>query len=323
MKTRTLLKCMASLTLISAFAPAFADNFPARPLKIVVPFPPGGGSDIVARLMAKGMQADLGQPVLIENKAGAGTVIGTEAVAKSPGDGYTMLWMATPYYINATLVKKLPYDTLKDITPVVDIVSGPLAVVVNANSPWKTLGDLITAAKQAPGRLTYGSSGSGGSPHIATEMLGVAAGAKFTHVPYRGSAPAMNDLLAGQTQFQLDTITLLKPQIDAGKLRALAITGRKRDASLPSTPTVAESGYAGFEALSTMSLAVPSSTPPDIVRKLNAAAMHTLADKETRDSLNSRGWDIIGNSVEDAKGRLGAEVERWGKAVRASGASVE
>ena len=133
----------------------------------------------------------------------------------------------------------------------------------------------------------------------------------------------MNDLLAGQTQFQLDTITLLKPQIDAGKLRALAITGRKRDASLPSTPTVAESGYAGFEALSTMSLAVPSSTPPDIVRKLNAAAMHTLADKETRDSLNSRGWDIIGNSVEDAKGRLGAEVERWGKAVRASGASVE
>ncbi|WP_423455859.1 Bug family tripartite tricarboxylate transporter substrate binding protein [Ottowia sp. VDI28] len=323
MKTRTLLKCMASLTLISAFAPALADNFPVRPLKIVVPFPAGGGSDIVARLLAKGMQANLGQPVLIENKGGAGTVIGTEAVAKSPGDGYTMLWMATPFYINATLVKKLPYDTLKDLTPVVDIVSGPLALVVNPSSPWKTLGDLVNAAKQAPGKLSYGSSGSGGSPHIATEMLAVAAGAKFTHVPYRGSAPAMNDLLAGQTQFQLDTITLLKPHIDAGKLRALAITGKKRDASLPNVPTIAESGYAGFEALSSMSLAVPSSTPADVVKKLNAAAMHALADKETRESLNSRGWDIIGNSADEAKERLASEIERWGKAVRASGASVE
>lgn len=323
MKTRTLLKCMASLTLISAFAPALADNFPARPLKIVVPFPAGGGSDIVARLMAKGMQANLGQPVLIENKGGAGTVIGTEAVAKSPGDGYTMLWMATPFYINATLVKKLPYDTLKDLTPVVDIVSGPLALVVNPSSPWKTLEDLVSAAKQAPGKLSYGSSGSGGSPHIATEMLAVAAGAKFTHVPYRGSAPAMNDLLAGQTQFQLDTITLLKPHIDAGKLRALAITGKKRDASLPNVPTISESGYAGFEALSSMSLAVPSSTPPDIVKRLNAAAMHALADKETRESLNSRGWDIIGNSADEARQRLTTEIERWGKAVRASGASVE
>ncbi|MGB3070627.1 MAG: tripartite tricarboxylate transporter substrate binding protein [Ottowia sp.] len=323
MKTRTLLKCMASLTLISAFAPALADNFPVRPLKIVVPFPAGGGSDIVARLLAKGMQANLGQPVLIENKGGAGTVIGTEAVAKSPGDGYTMLWMATPFYINATLVKKLPYDTLKDLTPVVDIVSGPLALVVNPSSPWKTLGDLVNAAKQAPGKLSYGSSGSGGSPHIATEMLAVAAGAKFTHVPYRGSAPAMNDLLAGQTQFQLDTITLLKPHIDAGKLRALAITGKKRDASLPNVPTIAESGYAGFEALSSMSLAVPSSTPADVVKKLNAAAMHALADKETRESLNSRGWDIIGNSADEAKERLTSEIERWGKAVRASGASIE
>lgn len=323
MKTRTLLKCMASLTLISAFAPALADNFPARPLKIVVPFPAGGGSDIVARLMAKGMQANLGQPVLIENKGGAGTVIGTEAVAKSPGDGYTMLWMATPFYINATLVKKLPYDTLTDLTPVVDIVSGPLALVVNPSSPWKTLEDLVSAAKQAPGKLSYGSSGSGGSPHIATEMLAVAAGAKFTHVPYRGSAPAMNDLLAGQTQFQLDTITLLKPHIDAGKLRALAITGKKRDASLPNVPTISESGYAGFEALSSMSLAVPSSTPPDIVKRLNAAAMHALADKETRESLNSRGWDIIGNSADEARQRLTTEIERWGKAVRASGASVE
>lgn len=234
-----------------------------------------------------------------------------------------MLWMATPFYINATLVKKLPYDTLKDLTPVVDIVSGPLALVVNPNSPWKTLGDLVNAAKQAPGKLSYGSSGSGGSPHIATEMLAVAAGAKFTHVPYRGSAPAMNDLLAGQTQFQLDTITLLKPHIDAGKLRALAITGKKRDASLPNVPTIAESGYAGFEALSSMSLAVPSSTPADVVKKLNAAAMHALADKETRESLNSRGWDIIGNSADEAKERLASEIERWGKAVRASGASVE
>jgi len=313
----------AALTIAIAPSLAFAAEFPTKPIRIVVPFPPGGGSDTLARLIGKGIQSELGQSVVIENKGGAGTVIGTDAVAKSPADGYTLLWMATPFYINASLIKKLPYDTMRDFTPVVDIVTGPLALVVNSNSPWKSVGDLVNTAKQNAGKLSYGSSGNGGSPHIATEMLSSVSGAKFTHIPYRGSAPALNDLLASQTSFQMDTITLLKPHIDGGKIRALAITGTKRDESLPQVPTIAESGFPGFQALSSMSLAAPAATPAEVLAKINAAVVKTLREKDVRDTLRGMGWDIVANTPDEARKRLNTEVERWGKAVRDSGATAE
>ena len=320
MRMSSLLKAlMLPLGLLLAAGTTLAQDFPNRPMRIIVPFPAGGGSDIVARLIAKGMQARLGQPVVIDNKGGAGTVIGTEMVARSPGDGYTILWAATPMAINAALLPKMPYDTLKDFTPVVDIVAGPLALAVNSASPWNTLADLVADAKRRPGRITFGTSGNGGSPHLASEMLRLAAGAQMVHVPYKGSAPALNDLLANQTSFQFDTIILLSQHAQSGKIRLLATSGRTRSSALPNVPTVAEQGFPGFEATSWMSLAVPASTPREIVRKINAAVVDSLKDPEIRNGLASQGWDIVGNTPEEGAARLRSEIERWTKVVREAG----
>lgn len=315
-KSTILQKLLLPLGLTLLAGGALAQDFPSKPLKIVVPFPAGGGSDIVARLIAKGMQARLGQAVVIDNKGGAGTVIGSELVARSPGDGYTLLWAATPMAINAALLPKLPYDTLKDFTMAVDIVAGPLALAVNSNSPWNSAQDLIADAKRRPGKISFGSSGNGGSPHLASEMLRLAGGVQMMHVPYRGSAPALNDLLANQTSFQFDTITILAPHAQSGKVRILATSGRTRSSVLPNVPTVAESGFPGFEATSWMSLAVPASTPRDVVRKINAAVVDSLKDPEIRAGLSSQGWEIVGNSPEDSATRLRGEVDRWVKVVR-------
>ena len=314
---------IAAALLAGPASHAVEANFPTRPIKIIVPFPPGGSSDTVARLLGAGMSQKLGQTVIVDNRGGAGTIIGTDMVAKSPGDGYTLLWMATPFAINYTLFKTLPYDTFKDFTPVIDGVAIPLVLIVPPDSPYKTLAELIAGAKKAPGRLNYGTSGLGGSPHLATEMFASMAGIKLTHVPYKGSAPAVQDLLAGQTNMVFDTLFLTLPQIKAGKARALAQTGRTRSPLLPDVPTVAESGLAGYEATSWLSVAAPSSTPPEIIKKLNAAAFETLNSPDLREQLLKQGAVVIADSPAEAAARLKVEVERWGKAVRESGATAE
>jgi len=313
----------AMLALVPVAAAFAQDAFPSRPIKIVVPFPPGGSSDSVARLLANGMKDKLGQPVIVENKAGAGTIIGTEAVAKSPADGYTLLWMTTPFAINESLYPQRPYDTFKDFTPLIDVVSNPLVMIVNPNSPAKTVKDLIALAKKMPGKLSYGSSGNGGSPHLAMEMFKAAAGVYINHIPYKGSAPAVTDLIGGQTDVVIDTLFLTAPQVAGGKARALAQTGPTRSKLLPDVPTMREAGLAGYEATSWLSLAVPAGTPAAIVGRLNAAANEVLRTPAIRDQLVKQGMEVHGGTPEEAAQHLRAEVDRWGKAIKASGAKAE
>ncbi|WP_407848628.1 tripartite tricarboxylate transporter substrate binding protein [Bordetella petrii] len=313
----------ACLLLLAVPSPAaLADTYPSRPIKLVVPFPPGGTSDTVARVLAKGMGERLGQSVIVYNQGGGGTIIGTEAVARSAADGYTLLWMTTPFAINHTLFAKRPYDTFKDFVPVVDVISVPLVLIVPSNSPAKTLQDLIAMAKKAPGKVAYGSSGPGGSPHLATAMFASKAGLQLNHIPYKGSAPAVMDLVAGQTDFVIDTLFLTRPQIEAGKARALAQTGAARSPLLPDVPTMREAGLSDYEASSWLSLAAPAGTPEAIVSRLNATANEVLQDDAVRRSLEEQGLVIAGGSPERARTHLRAEVERWGQAVRDSGATI-
>ncbi|OZI72630.1 Bug family tripartite tricarboxylate transporter substrate binding protein [Bordetella genomosp. 2] len=313
----------ACLLFLAAQSPAaLADTYPSRPIKLVVPFPPGGTSDTVARVLAKGMGERLGQSVIVYNQGGGGTIIGTEAVARSAPDGYTLLWMTTPFAINHTLFAKRPYDTFEDFIPVVDVISVPLVLIVPSNSPAKTLQDLIAMAKKAPGKVAYGSSGPGGSPHLATAMFASKAGLQLNHIPYKGSAPAVMDLVAGQTDFVIDTLFLTRSQIEAGKARALAQTGAARSPLLPDVPTMREAGLDDYEASSWLSLAAPAGTPETIVSRLNATANEVLQDDAVRRSLEDQGLVIAGGSPERARTHLRAEVERWGQAVRDSGATI-
>jgi tripartite-type tricarboxylate transporter receptor subunit TctC len=314
----------AALLAAVPFTSALAqDNFPSRPIKIVVPFPPGGGSDMVARMLANGMREKLGQPVLVDNKAGAGTVIGTDMVAKSPADGYTILWMATPFGINASLLKSLPYDTLKDFTPVIDLVEMPLVMIVHPSSPAKNVKEFIELAKKEPGKLSYGSSGNGGSPHLAMEIFKTATGTSLTHVPYRGSAPSVQDLIAGQTDVVMDTTILVAPHVRAGKARALAQSGSKRSSYLPDVPTMQEEGVAGYEVTSWMSLAVPAGTPNAVVQKLNEAAKAVFTAPAMREQLSKQGLDVIAGTPEDSARRLRVEIDKWAKAIQTSGAKPD
>lgn len=314
----------AALLAALPFASAIAQEaYPSRPVKIVVPFPPGGSSDTVARLLAKGMQDKLGQPVIVDNKGGAGTLIGTEIVAKSPADGYTLLWMTTPFAINESLRPNLPYDTFKDFTPVVTVVAMPLVMIVPPNSPANSVKDLVAMARKSPGKLSYGSSGTGGSPHLAMEMFKSAAGVYINHIPYKGSAPAVNDLIAGQTDVVVDTIFLTTPQVVGGKARALAQTGATRSSYLPDVPTMREAGIEGYEATSWLGLAAPGATPAAIVEKLNVAANEVLKSPAVREQLEKQGLTVIAGTPQDAARFLRTEVERWGKAVKTSGAKAD
>lgn len=319
---RTLL-ASALLALLPVSHLMAADAYPVKPIKLVVPFPPGGTSDTVARVLMTGMSEKLGQPIIVENRGGGGTIIGTEFVAKSPADGYTMLWMTTPFAINETLYKQLPYSTFKSFTPVIDVVSVPLVMIVNPSSPAKSVADLIAMAKKNPGKLSYGSSGNGGSPHLATEMFKSMAGVNINHIPYKGSAPSVMDLVGGQTDVVIDTLFLTQPQVTAGKARALAQTGATRSKVMPDVPTMREAGLKGYEATSWLSLTVPAGTPADVIQRLNAMANEVLGAPAIRESFAKQGLEILAGTPEDAARHLRAEVVRWGEAVKSSGAKVE
>ena len=301
-----------------------ASEFPGnRPITIVVPFPPGGTSDLMGRVMAKGMQARLGVPVMVENKAGGGTLIGSQFVARSAPDGHTLLLAATPHAINATMYKKIPYDTKKDFYTVVRLAETPLVVAVPNNSSVKSVDDLVKEIKTKGKDIAYGSSGVGGPPHLATELFLKQIGGTATHAPYRGSNPAVMDLIAGRTGFTFDTLYLIMSQADAGKLRPIASTGKQRHARAPNLPTLAESGYPDFEVTSWFTLAAPGGTPKEVINKLNKAANDTLKDPEVVSFLVDNGMNITGGSAEAAQSRLLREIDQWAEAVKISGASVD
>ena len=298
--------------------------WPSKPIRIVVPFPPGGTTDILARAAAQKMTEAWKEQAVIDNRPGAGGNIGAELVAKAPADGYTML-MGTvgTHAINASLYAKMPYDHVKDFAPVILVAAVPNVMVVHPSVPAATVAEFIAWAKANPGKVNFASSGSGTSIHLAGELFKTQTGLAMTHVPYKGSAPAIADLIGGQVQVMFDNLPSALPQIRGGKLRALAVTSRERANALPDVPTVAESGLPGFEASSWFGLLAPTGTPREVVVRVNAEIARWLASSDAKDKLASQGAIAAGGSPEDFASHITAETAKWQKVVRESGAKVD
>ncbi len=299
-----------------------AAGFPEKPMRLVVPFPPGGAADVMARIVTLKLAENLQQPVVVENRTGAGTVIGTELFVHSSPDGYTLFLHTPPTAINVTLLKKLPYDTRKDIVPVITLGRVPLILLVNPAVSTNTVQDLVAAAKRKAGGLTYASSGNGGSPHLATELLRKFTGMPLVHVPYQGAAPAATAVLGGHVDFTITSV-FPKAQIESGKVRAIAVTGAKRWFLLPDTPTVAEQGYPKYEASTWQGLSVPKGTPRSVIDAINRETLKVLRSPDVVSRISAQGFEVIGDTPEQAAQFLTAEIAKWSDAVKFSGAQPE
>ncbi|MDQ0143206.1 tripartite tricarboxylate transporter substrate binding protein [Cupriavidus necator] len=306
------LLCLAA---VYGWQHAAAKDWPAQPVRVVLPYPPGGASDVTARLLSAKLGQAWGESVVIENRPGANGIIANELVAKSAADGYTVL-MANlgPNAINPAVYSKLPYDSVKDFAPVILATTVPLIIVTAANSPIKDLKQLIAMAKDKPGEITFGSAGNGASNHLAGELLNTMAGVQMTHVPYKGDGPSLTDVLGGQIHVALPTALAGMPQVKSGKLRALAVTSKKRLPSLPEVPTVDEAlGINGYEAVSWGGFMVPTGTPPAIISKMNAEFNKALQYQDIREKLRAQGAEIVGGTPESFDAFLRAELAKWKK----------
>jgi len=319
------LAVVAVVLAMTAFASTAtrAQNFPARPLKVIVPFSPGGAVDGPMRVIAQELGRRLGQQVVVENRPGAGATIGTDLVAKSPPDGYTLLLASQTNAISATLYPKLPFDPLDDFTPIGLIGREPGVLVVNPALPVRTLQEFVAYAKARPGQLDFASSGNGSGQHLFMAMLASMTGMKLTHVPYKGSGQATTDLLGGRIAASIPGTAGMVAHIKAGKLRALAVTGSKRSPQLPDVPTVAESGVPGYEAYVWMGLMAPRGTPPAIVDLINRELRQTLATDEVRNYMTGVGIEIVVSSPDEFGAFFRAERDRWAKVIRETGAKTE
>jgi len=315
------LACAAAC--VAASGLAMAQDYPNKPVKLVVPYPPGGPTDIVARVVAQKLQEQMGQPFVIDNKPGAGANTGAEAVARSTPDGYTLLVATTAHAINPSLFSKLSYQLLKDLAPVSQLTSGPLVIVANPALPAQNIQELIALAKGKSGGLNFGSSGNGQSTHLSAELFSAMAGIKMSHVPYKGSAPALTDVMAGQTDLMFDTMLSAMPHVKAGKLKALAITSSQRSPVAPHLPTVAESGLPGYEAIAWNGLLAPAGTPKDVVARLNTELKKALENPDVRQRFEAQGFAASWNSPATFGSFLQAEVDKWAKVVQVSGAKVD
>jgi tripartite-type tricarboxylate transporter receptor subunit TctC len=302
----------------------FAADYPSKPIRLVVPYAPGGGADSVARIVAKRMSEQMGQPIVIDNKGGAGSILGTDIVAKAEPDGYTLLLgQSGPISINPAIYKSLPYDSVKDFAPVAMTTAYPYILVVNADLPVKSLQEFVALAKSKPGAMNYGSTGVGAANHLVSELFNSKAGLKMTHVPYRGTALAVGDLLGGQlTMVFGDPISVLS-QIKAGRLRALAVTSLERSAVAPEVPTVAESGYPGFEALAWHGILAPARTPPAIVKKLNEEIVKALADPTTKKLLEDQAMQTVGSSPDAFAAFIRKDIAIWKAVATSANVTVE
>nr|WP_257993604.1 tripartite tricarboxylate transporter substrate binding protein [Cupriavidus pauculus] len=303
--------------------PALAATYPERPIRLVVPFPPGGPTDLVSRVIARKMSDELGQQVLVDNRPGANGNIGNEIVAKSPADGYTVLYNTSSIALSQALYKKLPYDVKRDLVAVAMTANVPLVLEVNAQVPANTVPEFVAWLKSHPGKMTYGSAGNGNVTHLAAFLFLQANGLDAVHAPYKGSAPALTDLASGQVQFMTDTINSSLPFIRDKRMKALAVTSAARSAQLPDVPTLAESGMQGFEVGAWQGMMVPAKTPSDIVRRLNAAALKALGSADVRASLAAQGAEARGSSPDAYAKYLAQEIDRWQKVVKDTGVTLD
>ena len=318
-------RCWAIAALLAVFAQnAFAQAYPTHSIRLVVPFPAGGTTDILARAAAQKLSESLGQAVVVDNRPGAAGNIGADLVAKSAPDGYTLL-MGTvgTHAINPSLYAKMPYDHVKDFVPVVLVAGVPNVLAVYPAFPVNSVAELIALAKAKPGTINFASSGSGTSIHMSGELFKSMAGVDMTHVPYKGSAPALTDLMGGQVQIMFDNLPSALPLIKAGKLRAIAVTSLKRAPALPDVPTISESGLPGFEASSWFGVLAPAGTPAPIVAKINADVNKWLQSPEAREQMLAQGANAAGGTPEQFAAHIRAETEKWAKVVKASGAKAD
>jgi tripartite-type tricarboxylate transporter receptor subunit TctC len=321
---RHALALISCLTLSATALPAAqAQSFPNKPIRLVVPYPPGGPTDIVARVVGQRLSEKLGQPLVVENRPGAGGNIGAEAVAKAAPDGYTLLVATTAHAINMTLFSKPGYDTRKDFAPVSMLTRGPLVLVTAPATPAGNVAELIALAKARPGQVTFASSGNGQSTHLAAELFNSMAGIHMTHVPYKGSAPALTDVMGGQATVMFDTMLSAMPFVRDGKLRALAITGAMRSPAAPDTPTIAQAGLPGYEASAWNALLAPAGTPPAVLGTLNGALKAVLQDPDVRARFATQGFAAEWTEPPATARFIGQEIDKWARVVKTSGATID
>jgi tripartite-type tricarboxylate transporter receptor subunit TctC len=313
------------VALLMALSPlAGAQSYPSKPIRVVVPFPPGGGTDIIAREITQKVAAQLGWSLVIDNKPGTGGNIGIDAVAKAPADGYTIgLGQTSNLAINPTLYSKMPYDSVKDLAPVGLVASAALVLVVAADSPYKTLADVVAVSKAKPLSLNFASAGNGTVAHLASELFQKTAGIKFTHIPYKGASQAVTDLIGGQVQLYMSSVPTMIGHIRNGKMRPLAVTSAKRVDDLPQVPTIAESGYKGFEAVTWFGFVAPAATPKEIVNRLNAEIGKALLTADVQKKLSDQGADVLGGTPAQFGTLIKNDIARWAPIIKESGAKLD
>ena len=318
-----LIGLLAGLCIGTLAAPAVAQDYPSRSVRIIVPFAPGGSADVFGRFVAQRLQEALGQAFVIDNRPGGGSLIGTDAVAKSAPDGYTLLLMSNTHTVNESLIPNRPFQLMRDFAPIAPINASDLVLVAKADLPSNTLGDLIKAAKAKPGGMSYASSGPGTPYHMAGELFKAMAGISIVHIPYKGSAGARADVLGGQVEMMFDAIPTMTEHIKSGKVKALATTGKARSATLPDVPTMAEAGVPGYEATIWLGLMAPKGTPAAIVNRLNAEMSKITSNAEVRRSWAAQGSVPMTMSVDEFTRYLNEDITKWTQIVKISGAKAE
>ena len=314
---RTLLKAGLTACALALSGAAAAQAFPDKPIHMIVPFTPAGSTSILARLLAQYLSPLYNQPVIVENKPGAGAHLGAEFVAKAPPDGYTLLLGTIGIHAAHALYAKLPYDPAKDLQPILVAVDLPLALVVNPAFPAKTVQDFVAMAKAKPGEINFGSAGSGSSTHMTGELFQLVAGVKLTHIPYKGSMPAVQDVMGGQTQAMFEQLPTILPQITSGRLRPLGVTGKNRAPALPNVPTIAESGVPGYESTAWFTVATSAKVPGPVVQKLNAGLNTVLSNPEVQAKLKDLGMSAVGGGTDYAAKYFASETEKWTRVIKA------